>query len=125
MQTLASDEVGAPLGKTKRAAEQGISDTKNQMAGYVIVQAASHEAAAKLFANHPHFAIFPGAYHAPRQLAAPMRTAPCGRHRRPLVLLDEPVSPSVDATTRCASSMRRTTSACFGSSRMAWAVKRS
>jgi len=31
------------------------------MAGYVIVQAESHEAAARLFENHPHFSIFPGA----------------------------------------------------------------
>jgi hypothetical protein len=51
---------GSPLGKTKRAARDGIGDTKNNIAGYVIVQAESHEAAAKLFENHPHFAIFPG-----------------------------------------------------------------
>ena len=51
---------GSPLGKTKRASPQGISDIKNNMTGYVIVQAESHEAAARLFENHPHFAIFPG-----------------------------------------------------------------
>jgi hypothetical protein len=51
---------GSPLGKTKRASAPGISDIKNNMTGYVIVQAESHEAAAKLFANHPHFTIFPG-----------------------------------------------------------------
>jgi hypothetical protein len=51
---------GCPLGKTKRAATQGIADTRNNMTGYVIVQAESHEAAAKLFENHPHFTIFPG-----------------------------------------------------------------
>jgi predicted phosphoribosyltransferase len=51
---------GAPLGKTKLAAPEGVSDIKNEMAGYVIVEAESHEAAAKLFENHPHFAIFPG-----------------------------------------------------------------
>lgn len=51
---------GTPLGKTKRAAAQGITDTKNNMTGYVIVEAESHEAAAKLFANHPHFTMFPG-----------------------------------------------------------------
>lgn len=51
---------GSPLGKTKRASTQGIADIKNSMTGYVIVQAESHEAAAKLFENHPHFAIFPG-----------------------------------------------------------------
>jgi len=51
---------GSPLGKTKRASPQGIADIKNSMTGYVIVQAESHEAAARLFENHPHFAIFPG-----------------------------------------------------------------
>src|SRR3954469_22136071 len=50
---------GTPLGKTKRAAPEGIADIKNVMAAYVIVQAESHEAAAKLFENHPHFTIFP------------------------------------------------------------------
>ncbi len=51
---------GAPLGKTKRIDAKGVSDTKNLMAGYTLVQAESHEAAAKLFQNHPHFTIFPG-----------------------------------------------------------------
>lgn len=51
---------GAPLGKTKRASKQGVSDTTNTMTGYVIVQAESHAAAAKLFENHPHFSFFPG-----------------------------------------------------------------
>ena len=30
------------------------------MTGYIVVQAESHEAAAKLFEGHPHFSIFPG-----------------------------------------------------------------
>ena len=51
---------GTPLGKTKRASPEGLTDLKNAMAAYVIVQAESHEAAAKLFENHPHFTIFPG-----------------------------------------------------------------
>lgn len=51
---------GGPLGKTKRISSQGIADIKNAMTGYVVVQAESHEAAAKMFENHPHFAIFPG-----------------------------------------------------------------
>ena len=51
---------GAPLGRTKRASPEGLSDIKNVMAAYVIVRAESHEAAAKLFENHPHFTIFPG-----------------------------------------------------------------
>jgi len=53
-------EQGGPLGKTKRTAANGISDTRNSMTGYVVVQAESHEAAARMFENHPHFAIFPG-----------------------------------------------------------------
>jgi hypothetical protein len=53
-------EPGGPLGKTKRTAAKGIADTKNSMAGYVVVQAESHEAAAKMFEHHPHFTIFPG-----------------------------------------------------------------
>jgi hypothetical protein len=51
---------GSPLGKTKRASTDGITDSKNHLAGYVIVQAESQEAAAKLFLDHPHFSIFPG-----------------------------------------------------------------
>jgi hypothetical protein len=53
-------ETGGPLGKTKRINPQGVSDTKNAVAGYVVVQAESHDDAAKLFLNHPHFTIFPG-----------------------------------------------------------------
>ena len=51
---------GSPLGKTKRTAAQGLSDTRNNMTGYIVVQAESHEAAARMFENHPHFTIFPG-----------------------------------------------------------------
>jgi hypothetical protein len=51
---------GGPLGKTKRVAKGGFSDTTNNMTGYVVVRAESHGDAAKLFENHPHFTIFPG-----------------------------------------------------------------
>lgn len=51
---------GSPIGKTKRASKEGISSIKNSITGYVIIEADSHEAAAKLFENHPHFTIFPG-----------------------------------------------------------------
>lgn len=51
---------GGPLGKTKRVSSQGIADIKNEMTGFVVVKAESHDAAAALFVNHPHFAIFPG-----------------------------------------------------------------
>jgi hypothetical protein len=53
-------DTGGPLGKTKRISAEGVGDFKNNITGYILVQAESHEAAAKLFLNHPHFAIFPG-----------------------------------------------------------------
>jgi DNA/RNA endonuclease YhcR with UshA esterase domain len=53
-------ELGGPLGKTKKVDSSGIADISNEMGAFTVVRAASHEAAAKLFENHPHFAIFPG-----------------------------------------------------------------
>ena len=53
-------DAGGPLGKTKRIAAQGVADTKNSMTGYVVIQADTHEAAARMFEKHPHFTIFPG-----------------------------------------------------------------
>ena len=53
-------DIGNPLGKTKRVDEKGVSDTKNQMTAYTIVEAETHEEAAKIFLKHPHFSIFPG-----------------------------------------------------------------
>jgi hypothetical protein len=52
--------MGGPLGKTKRIDASGVADIANQMGAFTVVRAASHEAAAKMFENHPHFAIFPG-----------------------------------------------------------------
>lgn len=51
---------GSPLGRTKRASPEGLEDIENVMVGYVIIQAESHDAAAKIFEGHPHFSIFPG-----------------------------------------------------------------
>jgi hypothetical protein len=51
---------GAPLGKTKRTSSHGVADTANNMTGYVVVRAESHQEAARMFENHPHFTIFPG-----------------------------------------------------------------
>lgn len=50
---------GAPLGATKRTSADGIADVVNDLTVFVVVRAPSHEAAAKMFENHPHFAIFP------------------------------------------------------------------
>jgi hypothetical protein len=53
-------EMGGPLGKTKKVASSGIADVSNELGAFTVVRASSHEAAAKMFENHPHFAIFPG-----------------------------------------------------------------
>jgi hypothetical protein len=52
--------MGGPLGKTKQVTERGIADVSNEMSGFMMVTADSHEAAAALFEKHPHFSIFPG-----------------------------------------------------------------
>ena len=53
-------EMGGPLGKTKKVNPSGIADISNEIGAFTVVRAASHEAAAKMFESHPHFAIFPG-----------------------------------------------------------------
>ncbi len=53
---------GAPLGKTKSVDADGVEDTKNEVGGYSIVQAESHDAAVKLFGpDHPHM-MMPGGW---------------------------------------------------------------
>ena len=52
--------MGGPLGKTKKVDSSGMADISNEIGAFTVVRAGSHEAAAKLFDNHPHFAIFPG-----------------------------------------------------------------
>ena len=51
---------GGPLGKTKRVTSDGVADISNDLSGFVVIEAESHDAAARLFLNHPHFTIFPG-----------------------------------------------------------------
>jgi hypothetical protein len=53
-------ELGAPLGRTKSVSKTGLADIRNNMTAFTVVQAETHEAAAKLFEHHPHFTIFPG-----------------------------------------------------------------
>lgn len=48
------------VGKTKRVTKYGIVDAQNQVAGFLIVEAADVTAAAGLFQDHPHITIFPG-----------------------------------------------------------------
>lgn len=53
-------DMGGPLGTTKRVTKDGIADARNLIVAYVVVQAESQEAAAKMFLGHPHFTIFLG-----------------------------------------------------------------
>ena len=50
-------DMGAGVGKTKLVTSLGISDTKNDIMLYSVVEADSHEAAAKSFEDHPHLQI--------------------------------------------------------------------
>ena len=53
-------DMGGPLGKTKQVSGSGVDAASNEMSAFTVVRADSHEAAAALFENHPHFSIFPG-----------------------------------------------------------------
>ena len=53
-------EIGGPLGKTKKVSSRGVEDISNEMGAFAVVRADSHEDAARMFENHPHFAVFPG-----------------------------------------------------------------
>ena len=50
-------DMGAGVGKTMRVDAKGASDSRNDIMLYSIVEAESHEAAAKAFVGHPHFQI--------------------------------------------------------------------
>ncbi len=52
---------GAPVGAAKRVTEEGVSDTRNEIGGYMIIQAESADAAAAVFADSPHFGVADGA----------------------------------------------------------------
>jgi hypothetical protein len=51
---IVSTDVG---GKTKLVTQSGVSDARNDIVLLSIVEAASHEEAAKSFENHPHLQI--------------------------------------------------------------------
>jgi hypothetical protein len=45
---------GAPVGSAKRVSKSGVSDMRNEIGGYMIVQAESAEKAAEIFKDAPH-----------------------------------------------------------------------
>jgi len=54
-------EMGTPVGKNKRLTASGVTDTRNEVGGYSIVQAESQDAAAKIVSDNPHLQM-PGTY---------------------------------------------------------------
>jgi hypothetical protein len=48
------------VGKTTRITRDGIAPSSNAICGYLVVEADTAGAAARLFADHPHFNTFPG-----------------------------------------------------------------
>jgi hypothetical protein len=48
------------VGRTRRVTKSGIAEAQNQIAGFLIVEAADITAAAGLFQDHPHITVFPG-----------------------------------------------------------------
>lgn len=51
---------GGMVGKTLRVTKNGAAPATNPFCGYIVVEAETIEAAARLFENHPHFSVFPG-----------------------------------------------------------------
>jgi hypothetical protein len=55
-------DMGKPLGKTKRVKADNISDAKNEIGGYSIIEAESQDDAAKKMQSNPHFKMIPGGW---------------------------------------------------------------
>jgi hypothetical protein len=52
--------LGGMVGRTTRVTRNGVGPASNSICGYVIVEAETIEAAARLFESHPHIGVFPG-----------------------------------------------------------------
>jgi hypothetical protein len=52
---------GAPAGKNKRVSKDGVRDVRNEVTGYSVVKADSHEEATKIFRDNPMLQM-PGSY---------------------------------------------------------------
>ncbi len=51
---------GGMVGKTTRVTKDGVVEAVNPFCGYLVVEAETADAAARLFQDHPHFTVFPG-----------------------------------------------------------------
>src|SRR5437867_1563379 len=55
-------DMGTPLGKSKKVGMNGVSDTKNDIGGYAIVQGDSLDSVSQIFVGHPHLKMLKGAW---------------------------------------------------------------
>lgn len=55
-------DMGAPVGQNKRVTANDVKNEKNEVGGYTVIEAESHEDAAKKMQNHPHFKVFPNGW---------------------------------------------------------------
>jgi hypothetical protein len=51
---------GGMVGKTTRITRDGVAEAVNPFCGYLVVQAETADAAARMFEDHPHITVFPG-----------------------------------------------------------------
>jgi hypothetical protein len=54
-------DMGAPMGKSKTVSDKGVTDHRNELGGYTVVQGDSADAVSKMFTNHPHLKSMKGA----------------------------------------------------------------
>jgi hypothetical protein len=55
-------DMGSPVGQNKRVSMSGVRNEKNEVGGYMVIQAESHDEAAQKVKDHPHFKIFPNGW---------------------------------------------------------------
>lgn len=55
-------DLGAPLGKNMRIKKEGGVMESNEIGGYSVIQAESHEAAGQILADNPTFTDMPDSY---------------------------------------------------------------
>ena len=86
---------GAPLGPTKRADAAGITDTKNMLVAYAIVEAASHQDAARIFEENPHITLpeTPSRFWSASRCRKPERRSLLPRRAPPDVAAEKSVRP--------------------------------
>ena len=55
-------DMGAFLGKTMKVTPTGVEPMRNEIGGYSIIEAESHEEASKKMQDSPHFKMMPGGW---------------------------------------------------------------